>query len=215
VPDGLGGFTYNYTLVYTPYHVANVKLSSALIDAIGGTDATVGSLYTLANNVLGGDDLPENISISEIASAVDMINNVFDECRSIYGWVPGETAPLASSFCIAPSSSTPCPQFVQNRSSEINRIAVASSNNVKVSAYPNPFTDVVKFTIESKVSGQAQLEVVNMVGQKVATVYNGYIKANHNQVVEFRASSIARTNLIYVLKINGQQVSGKLLNAKE
>jgi hypothetical protein len=83
-----------------------------------------------------------------------------------------------------------------------------------VSTYPNPFTDVVRFTIESKVSGQAQLEVVNMTGQKIATVFNGYIKANHSQVVEYRVPSIARTNLIYVLRINDKQATGKLLNAK-
>jgi hypothetical protein len=53
-----------------------------------------------------------------------------------------------------------------------------------------------------------------MTGQKIATVFNGYIKANHSQVVEYRVPSIARTNLIYVLRINDKQATGKLLNAK-
>ena len=34
--------------------------------------------------------------------------------------------------------------------------------HVKVSAYPNPYTDKVRFTIKSTVSGQGSLDVFNM-----------------------------------------------------
>jgi hypothetical protein len=158
----------------------------------------------LANDVLGGKnesgdaripgqpgDNGINVpSYSEVTSAIDAINNAFDECSNFIGY----------QSCFLVTSTT--------------LRSIDGANAIKVSTYPNPFTDVVRFTIESKVSGQAQLEVVNMTGQKIATVFNGYIKANHSQVVEYRVPSIARTNLIYVLRINDKQATGKLLNAK-
>jgi hypothetical protein len=93
--------------------------------------------------------------------------------------------------------------------------ANAITDHIKVSAYPNPFTDKVRFTIKSTVSGQGSLDVFNMVGQKVKTVYQGYVHANTEQVVEYRVPDVSRQNLIFVMTVNGEKVTGKLLNAKE
>ena len=85
------------------------------------------------------------------------------------------------------------------------------ANQLRVSAYPNPFTHVVRFTINSNISGQAQLEVVNMAGQRIAVVYNGHIEANRNRVVEYKISASVQQTLIYVLRMGGKQVTGKLI----
>jgi hypothetical protein len=82
---------------------------------------------------------------------------------------------------------------------------------LKVTAYPNPFVDVVRFTISTDVAGQARLDLVNMVGQKVATVYNGYMQPGKSQAVEYRSRSSVQENLIYIFTIGGKQVTGKLL----
>ncbi len=84
------------------------------------------------------------------------------------------------------------------------------TKDLSVTAYPNPFKSTVKFTIESAVSGQAQLEVYNIVGQRVSIVYSGYLQANRSQVVEYKAPRLG-TNLIYILRVGGKQVTGKLL----
>lgn len=85
---------------------------------------------------------------------------------------------------------------------------------LKVVAYPNPFVDVVRFTIQSDISGQARLEIVNMMGQKVATVYSGYIEANKNKQVEYKSGARVHENLIYILTIGDRQVTGKLLRMR-
>jgi hypothetical protein len=54
-----------------------------------------------------------------------------------------------------------------------------------------------------------------MLGQKVKTVYSGFIQANKAQVVEFRAGAAAHQSLLYILKIGDNQVTGKLLNSRE
>ena len=86
--------------------------------------------------------------------------------------------------------------------------------HLSVTAYPNPFNDVVKFTIASPVSGKAQLEVYNMMGQRVSIIYNGYLQANKSQVVEYKISAEAQQNLMYVLNVGGERVTGKLLHVK-
>jgi hypothetical protein len=85
---------------------------------------------------------------------------------------------------------------------------------ISVTANPNPFNDVVKFTIASPVSGKAQLEVYNMMGQRVSVIYNGYLQANKNQVIEYKIGAEAQQNLIYVLNVGGERVTGKLLHVK-
>ena len=86
--------------------------------------------------------------------------------------------------------------------------------NLTVTAYPNPFTDKVKFSIVSPVSGKASLDVYNIMGQKIRTIYQGYLFAGKGQVVEYRISSAYQGNLIYTLRVGDKQVNGKVLQMK-
>ena len=88
-------------------------------------------------------------------------------------------------------------------------------SKLSVTAAPNPFTDKVRFTIESPVSGQGSLEVFNMLGQKVKTVYQGFIQAGRGQVMEYNVPALHQTNLIYRLQVGGKQVTGKLINVRK
>jgi PKD repeat protein len=207
--------TYVWTVSYSPYHVSDCRISTALFNAL--TTKDVAGLYALANaalcNVDGTFGSERGISLSEIASAVDCINNAFDGCRSFVGWVSGATAPTANSFCSLPSSTTACPitSTGAGRSTDMTVAGNVVTNGLQVSAYPNPYKDAVKFTIQSKVSGQAELVIYNSLGQRVKTIYNGYIQANRSQVVDYKTPSPSQGNLIYVLTIGGKQVTGKLL----
>lgn len=81
----------------------------------------------------------------------------------------------------------------------------------KVTAYPNPFNNKVKFIITSAVAGKGSLEVYNTLGQKVKSVYQGQIIAG-NQSFELSLPSTQRSNLIYVLRVGDKRVTGKLLH---
>jgi hypothetical protein len=83
----------------------------------------------------------------------------------------------------------------------------------KVTAYPNPFTGKVKFVVTSAIAGKGSLEVYNMLGQKVKSVYQGNIIAG-NQTFELNLPSSARSNLIYVLTVGDKRITGKLLHLK-
>ena len=77
-------------------------------------------------------------------------------------------------------------------------------------AYPNPFSDKVKFELTSPVSGKGNLEVYNMLGQKVKTIYRGFISAG-TQTFELNLPTHQIASLIYVLRIGDKKISGKLL----
>jgi hypothetical protein len=80
----------------------------------------------------------------------------------------------------------------------------------KVIAYPNPFSDKIKFVVTSSVAGKGTLEVYNMLGQKVRTVYQGQFVAG-SQNFELNLPSAYRSNLIYVLRVGEKRITGKLL----
>jgi hypothetical protein len=203
--------TYIWTVTYSPYASFN-KISTALYNGL--PTKNIAGLLRLADSALNGNTLPAGVSLGDIANAVDMINNAFDECRSFVGWFSGATAPTANSFCTLPGSATPCPvNSTITRRGDMTEASepTATASGLQVSAYPNPFNDVVKFTIQSKVSGQAQLVIYNTLGQQVKTIYNGFIQANKNQVVEYKTPTPSQGSLYYTFTIGGKQVTGKLL----
>ncbi len=94
------------------------------------------------------------------------------------------------------------------------RLTTGSISNTKVAAFPNPFSDKVRFSMESAVSGQGALEIYNLMGQKVKTVYRGLIMAGKSQMIEYNVPPAQRTTLIYVFTVGGQKVSGKLIGLR-
>jgi hypothetical protein len=101
-------------------------------------------------------------------------------------------------------TSTPTNQSAQ-------RIA---AQEITVVPYPNPFSDNVRFTIRSAVSGQGTLEVYDMSGAKLQVVYNGYIHSGRGQVIDYKVPVLYRTNLMYVLRVGNRIVTGKLINIR-
>jgi PKD-like domain len=98
------------------------------------------------------------------------------------------------------------------RSSEPYNIVLGSPS--KVSAVPNPYTDKIRFNLVSAVSGIGKLELFTLLGQKVVTVFEGYIQAGTELIKEYNAPGGQRNTLIYVFKVGDQRVSGKLIGLK-
>jgi hypothetical protein len=102
------------------------------------------------------------------------------------------------------SSSSTLTKKVTTTSVEINNMAPT------VKAYPNPFNDRVKFVVNAPASGNGSLEVYNIMGQKVKTVYQGHINSG-NQTFELTIPKKQQSTLIYLFRVGDQKVTGKLL----
>jgi hypothetical protein len=165
-----------------------------------GYPATVAGLLQLANDALGGVNI-SGLSLSQINDAVSAINETFDECRLLVGTICGQTNPR---MVVNNNGSAPAKQPIIEQ----------AVSQVSVTPHPNPFNDNIKFLIQSEISGQATLEVYNLAGAKLQVVYSGYLVAGKGRIIEYKVPELYRTNLIYVFKIGGRIVTGKVINIR-
>jgi hypothetical protein len=94
------------------------------------------------------------------------------------------------------------------------KAAISNAFNFAASAYPNPFTNNVRFTLESSLTGHGVLEVYNLMGQKIQTVFEGTVFAGKSQVIQYNVPVQNRTSLTYRFTVNNKTVSGKLINLR-
>jgi hypothetical protein len=85
-----------------------------------------------------------------------------------------------------------------------------TTSQTTVKAYPNPFSDKVRFELTSPVAGNGNLEVYNMMGQRVKTIYQGFISSG-TQTFELNLPTRQIASLIYVLRIGDKKITGRLL----
>jgi hypothetical protein len=83
-----------------------------------------------------------------------------------------------------------------------------------VKAFPNPFGNKVKFVVTVPEAGSGSLEVLNLLGQKVKTVFQGRMPAGAN-TFEVNLPSMQSSQLIYILRMGDKQVTGKLLQLNQ
>ena len=94
---------------------------------------------------------------------------------------------------------------------EVNTFTIKESNdkNVSIKVYPNPFQSRVRFEVNVQETGYGTLEIFNMMGQKVKTVYAGQLNKG---LQYFSAELPAGTHqLIYTLQTETEKMSGKLI----
>jgi Ig-like domain-containing protein len=163
------------------------------------TNPTAGT-YTLTQNA-GGINPPSKTYPSP------------DATISFSGLVPGKGYNISVSLNGCASSTSSCPP-VGETTRVGSSVSEVSSLQPTVKAYPNPFSDRIRFIITSPVGGKGNLEVYNMMGQKVRTVYSGFIPSG-TQTFELSLPTQRVADLIYVLRIGDKKLSGKILQINQ
>lgn len=79
--------------------------------------------------------------------------------------------------------------------------------------YPNPFNPVTTIKFGLPEDAQVELVVYNVIGQKVATLVNEYMRAGH-YVVQFDGSNYASGTYFYVLRAGNRILKNKMLLIK-
>ena len=166
-----------------------------------------GSTYTL-RQLSGG------VSVVTKSAPADVVAGkiVFDNLTIGKGYRVTETT---GGGCI--SSPATCGDFssvVGAQARTQDQSLTLEQSPTTVTAYPNPFSNKVKFVVTSPVAGRGSLEVYNMMGQKVKTVYHGLIVAG-TQTFELSLPAQQISNLVYVLRIGDKKMSGKLLQINQ
>jgi hypothetical protein len=100
---------------------------------------------------------------------------------------------------------------------DAGRIAVPVAgmpNRLEVVAYPNPFSDQIRFSITSPQSGKGTLQLFDLKGSKIKTIDVGSINAGQTINVEYAVPGPNRVSMTYKLNVGDQESSGKLINIK-
>ncbi|MCH7637989.1 MAG: T9SS type A sorting domain-containing protein [Bacteroidetes bacterium] len=75
-------------------------------------------------------------------------------------------------------------------------------------AYPNPFNPTSQFTLAVARDQRVTAELYNVLGQRVATLFDGTIEANNTQVVQIDGSALASG--AYIVRIAGETFADAL-----
>jgi hypothetical protein len=84
----------------------------------------------------------------------------------------------------------------------------------EVRAYPNPFTERVRFDFVSPESADAQIDIYDMTGRKIATVFKGHIEEGVTNTVEFIPRTIEGGMYTYRATLGTKVFTGKVLRNK-
>lgn len=169
--------------IAVPEQYEYVKISQKVIDYLAANyadGAKVVNLYKLANRILGGDPALVSFastgkptyklfSASEVASAVELINTIFEECR-IY--IPDNRL-----LTVATLRSSEAETYL---SDELDNEYVQS-----VQIYPNPFAGQTSIRIASPVDTYATLQIFTVEGVELARLFEGELAANEPQNITF------------------------------
>ena len=144
---------------------------------------------------------------TDFASLYTLLKNAFTTCTCPDDLINALNAANSNEFDANGNSvCSPLGKFT------ITTARVTAENTLTVTAYPNPYNDNIRFVIKSPVSGIGNLDLYNSLGQRLQSIYTGYIFAGRGQVVEYQVPSLNRTNLMYILKVGNKQVTGKLMH---
>jgi hypothetical protein len=189
-----GTASITFTPVAGKKYVISVKydMKSIIGETFGGSAPALNALvnnYTFAM-YLGNSSTAINNSTGELP----LYNGCSDNTPK-----PDGTCPVNTSITSSIVATTP---------GQLD----ASASKIAVAASPNPFKDRVKFVITSPISGRGSLEVYNLLGQKVNTVFQGNVDAGISKTVEYTVPIAHRTSLMYIFRVGNLTSSGKLLH---
>jgi hypothetical protein len=83
--------------------------------------------------------------------------------------------------------------------------------DLEVTAYPNPFTDKIVFTIKPLISGYGSFELFGLLGEKVATLYQGNFEKGVNKIIYYSVAELNKKTLIYRFRVGKEIVTGKVI----
>jgi hypothetical protein len=98
------------------------------------------------------------------------------------------------------------------KSAEISTVVSKVSNDeFTFKAYPNPFTDKLNIEFSYTNDTHAKLEIYNIAGSRLETLFNGPINGKEMYSVEYLPKLVSSQIILYHLTMNGKTQVGKLI----
>ncbi len=82
-----------------------------------------------------------------------------------------------------------------------------------VTAYPNPFTDRVTFDVQVNTDSKVRIEIMNVLGSRIATIFNSDVTAYDKYQIEYVPENLSSQILIYRVIVNNEiMYTGRLIH---
>jgi hypothetical protein len=91
---------------------------------------------------------------------------------------------------------------------------IAATGEYSLKVFPNPFSDEVRFEFVSPISSQAKIDIYDITGRMVQTIYEGFVKESTTYNAEFKPKSEVSGMFFYRMKLNDVTDNGKLIYKK-
>ena len=200
--DGQNGKAANGKLdlitTINPYNYS--KIDTWVVNEILkiGQPATVNGLFELANQALGGLGGYSTTQLTAISDAVDNINNLFDGCRVLVEYN------IEKPICVP---------FIPI--SEKSATIISSGDMSEFKVYPNPFSDKLQFEFSSPKTVHAKIDMYDMTGRMIQTIFNNTIEGGTMYNAEFKPGKVVNAMYFYRITLGDQSRNGKVLYNQE
>jgi hypothetical protein len=164
------------------------------------------SVIVYYKDVPQGNNNTSCVNFTRTWYAVDASGNT-NSCNQLIELIVPTSSPVTK----AVSEATKQTNNTKNSSSQIIE---KIGGSLQIQAFPNPFSNKVTFRFSSPTTGRAILEVFNIMGQKLAVVYEGMIKGGVVQNIQYDAGKTNKATLIYKLRVDDKTANGKLIQLK-
>lgn len=125
------------------------------------------------------------------------------------GCISGDDAECATAITSNREVKKSEKQQPENVRKEVSTFTVNENKQASIKVYPNPFQSKVQFEVNVDEAGYGSLEIFNMMGQKIKTIYAGQLNKG---LQYFSAIVPAGTHqLVYILRTGEQKVSGTVI----
>jgi hypothetical protein len=147
------------------------------------------SLFLLNQSLLFSQILADNVSASPTANNFAYPQSVFIDPENGHIWVTDFDHHRVLRFDVSTLTN------VQETASVLIPLNIILNQN-----YPNPFNSSTIITFIIAFSGECELKVYNILGQKVADLFNGNAAANKQYSIEFDPKNLPSGLYLYSLR---------------
>lgn len=98
---------------------------------------------------------------------------------------------------------------------QIESDLIPKPENLNLSVYPNPFNDRLHFEFESQENVHILIEIYDLTGRKLETVFNQQIKGGEKYNVDFTPKSDETSMYLYQVKLGDKVYYNKVIRLKK
>lgn len=188
-------------------------ISAKVLNGVAGSKS-INDLVKFAVDVLfDKSKLPANVSYKDVAKTLKAINEAFDRGRFFVKFDQCRKGDNDDDDDDRKKRSAAMTMI--GAQEEMGASSNGESVNVAVGAFPNPYNDKISFRLTAKQTAKSSLVIYNMLGQKVANLFEGEMQANATTSIEYNVPAAQRKNLVFVFRNGTYSTTGKLIKSNQ